>query len=351
MKELILKNVTLFDGRVTDVITQDGKIVSVSKTDKNGKDCTGMILTSGLIDIHTHGCIGYDASEGGLREMSRHLLPLGVTSWLPTTTTMPLDVISAATKNLPEQGEDEARIIGYHMEGPFLNAEYCGAQKPEWLLPADAAFVNDHPHIKLVTVAPETEGALEEIKKMNAAVALGHSAADYDTAMKAFEAGAKCLTHTFNAMAPLHHRKPSLIGAAFDANAYAQVISDGIHMHPATVRVLYRLFGADRIILISDSIRATDLADGEYAFGGHTITVKDGSARLPDGTLAGSTVTLPICVERAISFGIPPKDAYKMASETPAAMLGLKKGKIEVGYDAEFLLLDTSYKICEVIIG
>ena len=209
----------------------------------------------------------------------------------------------------------------------------------------------DYDNIKLITLAPELDGAIEYIKAFGGVVCLGHTDADYDTAVNAARAGAKCLTHTFNAMPPLHHRSPSLIGAAADFDMYVQVICDGKHIHPAVIRILYRLFGPERMILISDSMRATGLPDGVYELGGQTITVKEKTARTADGALAGSTSSLFECVRCAVDFGIPEPEAFRMASETPARLMGLKRGIIKSGYDCDLIVLDDKNEIDTVIIN
>ena len=207
---------------------------------------------------------------------------------------------------------------------------------------------------KIVTIAPELPGSEEFIRaavSQGACVAIGHTDCDYATAARAFAAGAACLTHTCNAMPPLLHREPGPIGAAMMHGGYAQVIADGIHLHPAMVMALYRMFGRERMILISDSIRAAGLPDGQYDLGGQAVTVKDGQARLTvNGALAGSTTPLLTVVQRAISFGIPARDAFAMASETPATMLGLNKGRLDVGYDADLLLCTPAYELKEALI-
>ena len=350
MARLVLKNV-LLDGTLTDVTAENGKIVSIGKTEEAGKDCGGAIIVSGLFDIHSHGAVSHDTMDGNFSPITKYFYKNGITSWLATTMTMPLENIEAVVDHIPENAEDEAKIVGFHMEGPYLAEKYKGAQKGEWMKLPDADFVNAHPHILMVTLAPELEGALEEISRMNAVVALGHSAADYKISDLAFKYGAKCLTHTFNAMSPLHHRDPALIGAAYDNGGYVQVITDGFHLHPSVVRMLYRLFGAERMIIISDCMEATGMPDGHYTLGGQPVVVKNGEARLENGTVAGSTTNLMTCVQRAISFGIPPRDAFRMASATPAKLMGLKKGEIAVGYDAEFLLLDQNYQLQEVIVN
>ena len=197
-------------------------------------------------------------------------------------------------------------------------------------------------NISLITVAPEIEGAIDYIKASKSIVCIGHTDADYDTVCRAADAGAKCITHLFNTMPSLHHREPSVLGAAFDKGMYVQLITDGIHIHPSVVRIVHKLFGSDRMIIISDSMRATRLADGEYDLGGEQMIVKNSIARTKGGALAGSTATLFDCVKCAINFGIDEDEAYKMASETPAKMLGLNCGKIEVGYDCDLIILENN---------
>ena len=203
----------------------------------------------------------------------------------------------------------------------------------------------------MVTLAPELCGSDEFIKKCTSVVSIGHTDCDYNTACNAINSGAKCLTHTFNAMPPLHHRNPGPIGAAIDKNIYVQVICDGLHIHPSVIRTLYRLFGKERMILISDSMRATCLSDGEYEFGGQTITVTNGVARTPEGAIAGSTSTLIQCVKKAIEFGISEEDAFYMASRTPAVLMGENKGLIKEGFDADLISVDDNLNIDKVIIN
>lgn len=350
MARLVLKNV-LLDGVLTDVIAENGKTVAIGKTEESGKDCGGAIIMPGLFDIHSHGAVSHDTMEGNFSPITQYFYKNGVTSWLATTMTMPMEDIDRVVSRLPERAEGEAKIVGFHMEGPYIAEKFKGAQKADWIKMPDADFVNTHPHIRMVTLAPELEGAIDQIKRMNAVVSLGHSAADYKTSELAFKNGAKCLTHTFNAMSPLHHRDPALIGAAYDHGGYIQLITDGFHIHPSVVRMMYRLFGADRMIIISDCMEATGMPDGEYTLGGQPVFVKNGEARLQDGTVAGSTTNLMTCVQRAISFGIPPRDAFRMASKTPAELMGMKKGEIAVGYDAEYLLLDENYQLLEVVVN
>ena len=344
----ILKNVCLY-GKITDIAVDNGKISKIGKCEGEGVDFGGAKIYPGLIDTHSHGCIGLDTMEGGLAEMADFELEHGVTTWYPTTMTMSQEDIIAATHRDIDFGHG-ANIPGFHMEGPFINKKFKGAQNEAYILPPTMELFNKCKNIKTVTIAPEVEGSEEFIKNCPAVVSLGHTEADYDTAKRAFALGAKKLTHTYNVMPGIHHRAPGPIGAGSDTDGvYAELICDGKHVHPSAVKMLIKIFGEDRIVLISDSMRATGLGDGVYSFGGQPITVKDGTALTEDGKLAGSTSTLFDCVKVAISFGIPEEAAVKMASENPARLMGLNKGKIEVGYDADFIIVDESFNLIKAI--
>lgn len=347
---MIYKN-ALINGELTDIEACDGKIKSVAKADSSGVDLGGKTVYPGLVDTHTHGCVGYDTMDGnGLCEMSRYLAKNGVTSWLPTTMTVSMKKIkSVVNAELPKNCG--AEIMGFHMEGPYISPKRKGAQNEKYIKAPDINEFNELKNIKKVTIAPELRGSTEFIEKCDMVVSLGHTDADYKCASDAFKAGAKCLTHTFNAMPTLHHRDPGPIGAAVDNDAYIEVICDGVHIHKSVITMLYRTFGADRMILISDSMRATGLSDGEYEFGGQLITVKDSVARTEDGTIAGSTTNLMGCVKKAIEFGIPAHDAFKMASETPAKLLNVKKGRLLPGYDADFIVVDDDLNVITTVVG
>ena len=345
---VILKN-ALVGNTITDVVVREGKIVSFGRVEEDGYDCRGLRLRPGLIDIHTHGCGGFDTMDSPIEEMALWHRAHGVTSFLPTTMTAPIDALIWVCQVTPE-GEG-AHVLGYHLEGPYLAEAAKGAQNGAFLATPNLAEFCCIPNVKMVTIAPELPGAMDFISNMEGAVVcLGHTVADYDTSREAFERGARCLTHTCNAMPSLHHRNTGPIGAALDAGAYAQVICDGIHLHPSMIRILYRLFGRDKMVLISDSMSATGLPDGEYSLGGQKVYVREGVARIEGGALAGSTTCLLDCVKCAIAFGIPEEDAFAMASETPATLLGIKKGKLEVGYDADFILLDEHHNLQETLI-
>lgn len=350
MSVTVLKNVTLY-GKLTDITVELGKIVSTEKTNLCGIDFGGKKIYPGLIDIHIHGCIGYDTMEGHIKEMSEWLLTKGTTTWFPTTMSMSAEDIAKATSEKYE-GDFMANVPGFHMEGPFINKKYKGAMNEKYIVPPSIEFFNKCKNISRITLAPELEGSLDFIKSCPAQVSIGHTDADYNTASAAFRGGATSLTHTYNVMPGIHHRAPGPIGAGADnKGVFAELISDGVHIHESAVRMLIRIYGTERVILISDAMRATGLGDGEYEFGGQTMIVKDGIALTPDGHLAGSTATLFDCVKKAISFGIKEEDAVKMASENPARLMGLNKGKIEVGYDADFIIVDENFNLVKAIVG
>lgn len=347
-----IKNVLLY-GECVDLGVEDGKIAFIGKTSAPGEDFTGCRVYPGLIDIHSHGVLGFDTMEGHLAEMADFELAHGITTWYPTTMTMSYDDIVAATAAKTDLGHG-ATIPGFHLEGPFINEKYKGAQNAEFITPPDISLLDRTPKAKIVTIAPELPGAVDFIREATARgirVAVGHTDTDYDTAKAAFAAGATGLTHTYNAMPGIHHRAPGPIPAGAECEGiYAQLICDGLHVHPAAVRLLVTLFGKDRVVLISDSMRATGLSDGVYPFGGQPIHVRGGVAMTEDGHIAGSTTDLFTCVRRAISFGIPEEDAVRMASENPARHMGLDtKGRIAVGYDADLILVRDDFVLVRAI--
>lgn len=332
-------------GRLCDILVDNGKIVKIAdhfSSDEN--DFGGKTAIPGLVDIHTHGCAGFDTMDAQFDEMCMFLAEHGTTSWLPTTMTMDYDSISKTMNaNTDCKG---AQILGFHMEGPYINPKKKGAQNGKFIKAPDIDEFNSLPNIRMVTLAPEMEGSMDFIRKCNAVCSIGHTDCTYDTAIEAIEAGAACLTHTFNAMPPLHHRDPGPIGAAIEKQIHVQAITDGLHLHKSIVLALYKLFGPDKMCIISDAMRATGLCDGEYEFGGQPIIVKNSEARCLDGTIAGSTSTLWQCVKKATEFGIPFEDAVKMATETPAKHIGAdSKGRIAEGYDADIIILDDSREI------
>ena len=257
------------------------------------------------------------------------------------------------------QTEEGAKVVGINMEGPFLDPVKKGAHVEEWIAAPDAAFVRELNQdvdglVRLVTLAPNMEGAEEFIKEMHeeVCISLGHTAADYDCASRAMKLGAHHVTHLYNAMQPFGHRAPGLIGAAMDdPECMVELICDGYHIHPSAIRAAFRLFGPERVILISDSMRATGMENGTYELGGQEVTVKDRKAVLKDGTLAGSATNLYGCMCKAVEFGIPLEQAIMAATANPARSIGIfdRVGSIRIGKQADLLLVSENLELKRVI--
>ena len=332
----------------------DRRFLAVGSSVQGGLDLGGLYLIPGLVDIHTHAAVGADASDGdpkGMELMSRYYAAGGVTSWCPTTMTLKEPELTAAMRCIRDfiRPMDGAKAAGVNLEGPFLSYAKRGAQNPDNLHLPDADLFHrlnraSGGMVRLVTVAPEEPGALDFIREVSkvCTVSLGHTTADYDTAMAAFSAGASHTTHLFNAMPPLGHRAPGVVGAAMDAGATVELITDGLHIHPSVVRLTQRLFG-ERMVLISDSLRCAGMPDGAYELGGQPITVKGGKATLTGtDTLAGSSIHLMDGLRRAVSFGVPLEKAVAAASTVPARVIGCGNeiGSVAPGKCADFVLLD-----------
>lgn len=318
------------------------------------EDLDGALVIPGLVDIHVHGCAGADFSDGdyaGLVRMARYLARRGVTSFAPASMTLPYDALDkafhAAARLRREGLADGARLMGIQMEGPFLSREKRGSQNPAYLrLPDWDRFLRLYDAaeglLRIVDVAPELPGAVEFTRRASekCRVSVAHTAAGYDQAAAVFDAGATHLTHLFNAMSGIHHRHPGPIGAASEReNITAELICDGIHVHPSAVRMAFRLFPG-RICLISDALRCCGMADGSYSLGGQEILLSGGVARLTGGAIAGSAADLYQCMRRAVSFGIPREQAVWAATALPARVIGRESetGAIADGRAADFVI-------------
>lgn len=318
------------------------------------EDLDGALVIPGLVDIHVHGCAGADFSDGdyaGLVRMARYLARQGVTSFAPASMTLPYDALDkafhAAARLRREGLADGARLMGIQMEGPFLSREKRGSQNPAYLrLPEWDRFLRLYDAaeglLRIVDVAPELPGAVEFTRRASekCRVSVAHTAAGYDQAAAVFDAGATHLTHLFNAMSGIHHRHPGPIGAASEReNVTAELICDGIHVHPSAVRMAFRLFPG-RICLISDALRCCGMADGSYSLGGQEILLSGGVARLTGGAIAGSAADLYQCMRRAVSFGIPREQAVWAATALPARVIGRESetGAIADGRAADFVI-------------
>ncbi len=330
-------------------------------------DAAGNYVIPGLTDIHFHGCMGSDCCDGtveAFQTIARYELSQGITSITPATMTMSEEVLSqicrAAKTYCDTAEENAADFCGLYMEGPFINAAKKGAQNEKYITPADTAMLNrlqdlSGNMLRTVAIAPETAGAMDFIRENSSRVniSIAHTTADYDTAKEAIACGASQLTHTYNAMPPFSHRAPGPIGAAADDDhCRAELICDGIHIHPAVVRTTFKMFGDDRIIFISDSMRAAGLADGQYDLGGQNVTVKGNLAVLEDGTIAGSVTNLMDCVRTAVhDMGIPFASAVKCAAVNPAKAVGIYDayGSLTPGKFANIVILDKNLDIKTVL--
>lgn len=366
---MIIKGGKVFqeDGNFLEqtLYVNDHRLVDKAEYQYDGEviDAEGLLVLPGLVDIHSHGAAGEDFSDGnpeGLKKILQYEKRCGITSYCPTSMTFPkerLRQIFASIKGA--QTEDGATVVGINMEGPFLDPAKKGAHVEKWIAAPDVAFVRELNQdadglVRLVTLAPNMDGAEEFIKEMHeeVCISLGHTAADYDCASRAMKLGAHHVTHLYNAMQPFRHRAPGLIGAAMDdPECMVELICDGYHIHPSAIRAAFRMFGPERVILISDSMRATGMENGTYELGGQEVTVKDRKAVLKDGTLAGSATNLYGCMCKAVEFGIPLEQAIMAATANPARSIGIfdRVGSIRIGKQADLLLVSENLELKRVI--
>lgn len=366
---MIIKRGKVFqeDGNFLEqtLYVNDHRLVDKAEYQYDGEviDAEGLLVLPGLVDIHSHGAAGEDFSDGnpeGLKKILQYEKRCGITSYCPTSMTFPkerLRQIFASIKGA--QTEDGATVVGINMEGPFLDPAKKGAHVEKWIAAPDVAFVRELNQdadglVRLVTLAPNMDGAEEFIKEMHeeVCISLGHTAADYDCASRAMKLGAHHVTHLYNAMQPFRHRAPGLIGAAMDdPECMVELICDGYHIHPSAIRAAFRMFGPERVILISDSMRATGMENGTYELGGQEVTVQDRKAVLKDGTLAGSATNLYGCMCKAVEFGIPLEQAIMAATANPAKSIGIFDyvGSIRIGKQADLLLVSENLELKRVI--
>ena len=338
-------------------------------------DGSGCTLLPGFIDVHIHGSGGtdvMDATPESLETMSRFLVRHGVTGFYATTVTATREATLAAVENAArhvessrsengEAGAAGARVLGVHLEGPFLSASFPGAQNPAHIRPPAATEFEEllgAGPVRMITLAPEVAGADALIGMAAAAgvrVVLGHTAATFEEATSAIEAGVSQATHTYNAMSGLHHRRPGALGATLsDDRIYAQLIADGIHVHPAAMRILGRCKGPARTLLISDAIGAAGMAEGRYEMGRLPVIVKDGACRLEDGTLAGSVLTMDAALRNFMAAtGWPLVQAWPATSLSQAQAMGIDRevGRIRRGARADLVLLDGKAQVAATVVG
>ena len=322
-------------------------------------DANGLYVSPGLIDVHIHGCMGFDVMDSdynAIKVMSERIAKNGVTSFLPTTMTMDQKRICKSLDNIRtymRQDLEGAQVLGAHLEGPFVNSRYKGAQNGDFIIVPCWEFIQNYIDvIRLVTYAPEcdidfvfTDAVLAT--KANIKLSIGHSAAKYTEACKAITRGCSHITHLFNAMSPLNHRDPGVVGAALMNDVFVELIADKVHVNPELFQFVLDNKGENKIVLITDSMRAGCMNDGDYDLGGQAVRVKDGAARLHDDTLAGSVLSLNDAVRNFYeNSNASISSAIKMASLNPAKSIGMdnQKGSLEIGKEADIALFDSEFR-------
>ncbi len=345
-----------------ELCVKDGRIAAES--DGEVVDAQGMYIIPGLIDLHFHGCAGFDFCDGteeALSGIAEYLSKNGVTAMAPACMPAPKDELLRAFKNAAEYKSEEGSVlVGINMEGPFLSPEKIGGCNPDFISFADIELYDEYMEasgnlIKIVDIAPNINGGMELISyaSKNKIVSVAHTNIGYDGAMAAFSAGASHVTHIFNAMNPFLHREPGVVGAAMDSGATVELIGDGLHISDPMIRAAYKMFGDDKIVLISDSLSAAGLPDGNYTMGKRPVTVKDGLARLQDGTIAGASGNLFLNLRHTVNAGVPIESVVRSATYNPAMVLGVldKMGTLEVGKAASFVVMDEDINIVSVYIN
>lgn len=368
---MLIKNATIYTPQHTfargDLLIRDGRIVFGAEPlpDEEVLDAEGLYALPGLVDIHFHGAVGYDfcdASEEAIQALADFEASKGVLAICPATMTYSEEILAgimdAAAAHKNGKGAD---LVGINLEGPFISPDKIGAQNPKYLHPADVGMFRRLQKrsgglIKLVDLAPEEDRALDFIAQCHGEVriSIAHTCTDYDTAKQAFAAGASHMTHLYNAMPGITHRAPGPMIAALEDKAEVELITDGVHIHPAVVRFTFRVFGDDRVILIADSMMACGLPDGQYSLGGQAVTVRGPRATLTEhpGVIAGSATCLYDCMRRAVlDMGVPLESAVRAASENPAKSIGIDSdyGSLAAGRYGNVILADRELNIVKVI--
>lgn len=370
---LIIRNVTVVNAENLqsnqDVYIEDGKITNIASTITKEAmqeiDGTNQYVFPGFIDMHIHGSAGVDtmdATQDTMHTMAKSLAKEGVTGFLATTMTQSLESIEATLKNIAdfENDEDEAELLGIHVEGPFISVKRVGAQPEEYIIPPTIELFEkwqqlSRNKIKEITMAPEVEGGFEFVEalaKQDVVVSIGHADATYEEVEKAAQLGAKQGTHLYNQMRPFHHRDPGVVGGTLLIDSIkTEIIVDFIHSHPKAVEFAYRLKGAKNIILITDAMRAKGVPFGDYDLGGQMVHVTEKGAHLPNGALAGSVLTMDLAVrnmQKATNCSV--EELVAMSSTNAAEQMNLSnKGKVAPDFDADLILLDMDLNIQKTI--
>ncbi|MGL5150198.1 MAG: N-acetylglucosamine-6-phosphate deacetylase [Clostridium sp.] len=370
---MLIKNCKIiFADRIEEgsVLIENGKIKEINPTSYEGEtiDGNGRYLSPGFIDIHIHGAGGCDTMDStieAINTIAKTIAVHGTTSFTPTTMTVALEDIRnamAIIKQAKLEGTEGANVLGAHLEGPFISPKAIGAQNPNFLqapsIETYKEMIGDSSDaVVSITLAPEVPGADELIKYLTAegvACSIGHTKANYDEAMHGIACGCCHSTHLFNAMTSFTHREPGVVGATFDSDISTETISDGIHISYPALRTAYKQKGTDKVMLISDAMMACGMADGMYSLGGQDVEVKNGAARLMNGVLAGSILTLDRAVYNVFNnSNLPLYEVVKMASTNGAnfCKVGDRKGLIKIGYDADLILFDDNINVSMTIVN
>ena len=371
---MLIKNCNIiFLDRVENgsILIENGKIKEINPVNPTYTDiidAEGLYLSPGFINVHIHGAAGHDTMDGtyyAINEISKCIAQNGTTSFTPTTMTVSVDAIRksmSAIKEAKLKGTDGAIVLGAHLEGPFISGAAIGAQNPDFLQKPDIKtymkMVGDcEDAVVSITVAPEVDGAKELIKELTSrgvVCSIGHTKATYEEAIEGIKCGCSHSTHLFNAMTPFAHRDPGVVGAIFDTNITTETITDGIHISYPSLRVAYKQKTTDKVLLVTDSMMACCMPDGMYSLGGQDVIVSDGAARLKNGSLAGSILTLDKAIYNVYkNTELPLHEIVKMASFNGAKLCKVdnRKGIIKEGYDADLVLFDENINIKTTIVN
>ncbi|HHW73237.1 MAG TPA: N-acetylglucosamine-6-phosphate deacetylase [Firmicutes bacterium] len=383
MRHLIITNGTVVTDQLIErgtVVTIGGRIMLVAGEEEGRRildaappqvfevvDAEGGYIAPGFIDIHMHGCGGAELMDGtreALETMARFVASTGTVAFLPSTVTAEEEKTRRVCEAVASYTDipDGAELLGVHLEGPYINAKFKGAQYGPAIREASIAELKElygllGEKLKLVTLAPEMPGSLDAVEwltERGVTVSIGHSDAAYEEAVAGFQRGITHATHTFNAMRGLHHREPGAVGAVLATpGVYAELIADLLHVHPGAIKVMLRSVGVEYVVLVTDSMQATGLPDGEYVLGDNKVFVRDGAARLAEGNLAGSTLTMQRAVKNMVDVvGADLVDVFRMASLNPARSIGLShRGWIKEGYKADFALLSKDLSVRKTVIS
>lgn len=353
------------------VLVEDGKIKEINPTNQTSTDIIdgeGLYLSPGFINIHIHGASGHDTMDGtfeAINEISKSIVKNGTTSFTPTTMTVSIDAIKKSMEFIKEaklNGTDGASVLGAHLEGPFISPSAIGAQNPNYLEKPDIGTYmkmvgNCEDAVVSITIAPEVGGAKELIKELTSrgvVCSIGHTKATYEEAIEGIECGCSHSTHLFNAMTPFAHREAGVVGAIFDTDITTETITDGIHISYPSLRIAYKQKTTDKVLLVTDSMMACCMPDGVYSLGGQDVVVSNGAARLANGSLAGSILTLDKAIDNVNkNTDLPLYEIVKMATFNGAKHCNVedRKGLIKEGYDADLVLFDENIDIKTVLVN